>query len=155
VHGVIAASPWLKLVLKLPPASALVGRVAARVSGGVHPLVQHVHMRATSDPDMLRRMSEDPLRNRRITMRLFAGVRSAGIWALAHAGRLETPLLLMHGGADMLTSLDASRLFAERAGGRIDYVEWPGFRHELHTETGRAQVFAQMLDWMDRRSGSV
>lgn len=151
VRGAIAASPWLKLVLKLPPASAFIGRVAAGMSGQRHPLVHAVHMRATSDPDMLRRLAEDPLRNRRITMRLFTGVRRAGAWALEHAGELETPLLLMHGDADLLTSLHASRQFAERTAGRIDYVEWPGFRHELHTERGRSKVLAHVLGWMDAK----
>ena len=60
------------------------------------------------DPMVVRAYQADPYVRGRITPRLLTGVLQAGQWALEHAGALGVPLLLMHGEADRITSLDAS-----------------------------------------------
>jgi alpha-beta hydrolase superfamily lysophospholipase len=147
--GAVVVGPWLKLVFKPPPLSDLIGWIVERTSPrdtNVYPLAAK---RGTSDPEMIRRFVEDPLRHGRITSRFFLGVQLAGLWALAHAGELTVPLLLLHGGDDRITSIKASRQFAIRAGTLCTFREWPGFRHDLHNELGRKEVFDFVLRWLN------
>jgi len=149
--GAVVASPWLRLALTVRQVAARLG-ISARMLLNrrldVNPLEASF---ATSDAAMLERMERDPFRHKKITARFFRHMHRAGRWALDHAGGLEVPLLLMHGGNDRLTSRAASREFAQRAGEWCDYMEWPGFKHELHTELGRNNVLAYALDWMNGR----
>ena len=73
----------------------------------------------------------------------------AGLWALAHAAELPLPLLLMHGGADRIVSLDASREFSTKAGERCTLKVWDGLYHEIHNEPEKEQVFAYLLEWLN------
>ena len=56
----------------------------------------------------------------------------------------------MHGSADRLTSADASREFAEKAGEKVDLKIWDGFYHEIHNEPEQADVFKMIIDWLEK-----
>ncbi|MBB6633606.1 alpha/beta hydrolase [Cohnella thailandensis] len=151
IAGAVVSSPWLKLAFSPPPLTALVGRIVERIYpqySNHRPLVAE---RLTSDPAMIRRIAEDPDGHGYITAGFFYGVSRAGHWAIANAGKLSVPVLLMHGSDDKVTSLEASRQFAARAGSRCKLVEWPGFRHELHNETERGAVFAVIRQWLGEK----
>jgi len=139
--GAVVAGPWLKLAISRPPVAIMARRIVERIAPGTTKLGYLLVARSTSVPDMIRRNAEDSYRHGKVKARFFFSVRKAGLWALAHAGELSVPLLLLHGGDDRITSISASRLFAERAPYRCMFREWPGFRHELHNETGRGEVF--------------
>ncbi|MGW4298278.1 alpha/beta hydrolase [Streptomyces sp. NPDC004646] len=78
----------------------------------------------------------------------------------AIAGMLETvtkggdigalPLLWLHGEDDRLVPLPDSRPGVERlSGGRLTERIYPGARHEVFNETNRAEVFADVLRFLD------
>jgi alpha-beta hydrolase superfamily lysophospholipase len=151
VAGAVVTGPWLKLAFDPPPVSVIVGRMLEKVYphfSNHRPLVVE---RLTSDPEIARRISEDQLGHGHITAGFFFGVQRAGLWALRHADLLRTPLLLMHGGNDKVTSTAASRAFAEQAGPLCTFMEWPGYLHELHNESGREAVFSVLRDWLSSR----
>ncbi|MBW5448288.1 alpha/beta fold hydrolase [Cohnella sp. CFH 77786] len=151
VSGAVVLSPWLKLAFD-PPALQV---AAARLLERVYPKFSNnrpfdpTHL--TSDPEMLKRLREDRHGHGMITARFFLGVHRAGRWALEHAPELSVPVLLMQGDSDPVTSIAASRHFAERAGGACTFREWPGYRHELHNERGRDEVFRVIEAWMAER----
>ena len=151
--GAVVAGPWLKLAASRPPMAILARRIVERLAPGTTKLRYLIAERSTSDPDMIRRNAEDPYRHGKVTARFFYLVQKAGLWALAHARELSVPLLLLHGGDDRITSINASRLFAERALHKCAFYEWPGFRHELHNETGRQEVFGVVLHWLNGQLG--
>lgn len=149
VAGAVVTSPWLKLAFD-PPALQV---TAARLLERLYPKFTNDRPfnpnHLTSDPEMIKRLKEDTLGHGKITARFFLGVHRAGRWAIEHAPELSTPLLLMHGGSDTVTSFTASRLFAERAGNRYcTFREWPDCRHELHNERRREEVFAVIHAWL-------
>ncbi|MBB6690573.1 lysophospholipase [Cohnella xylanilytica] len=155
IAGAVVTSPWLKLSFDPPQAQVVIGRLLERVYpqySNHRPLAAE---RLTSDPEMIRRISEDPVGHGHITAKFFFGVRRAGLWAIEHADRLSVPLLLMHGDDDKVTSIAASRQFAERAGTLCSFVEWPGYRHELHNEAGRPAVFSLMSRWLGDRAANL
>jgi alpha-beta hydrolase superfamily lysophospholipase len=100
------------------------------------------------DPAVVKRYMEDPLAHDLISARLYVEMSRAGLWALEHAAQLRLPVLIMHGSADRLTSADASRQFAERAGKCCTLKIWNGASHELHNEPEKDAVLANVLAWL-------
>ncbi|GAA1008104.1 lysophospholipase [Streptomyces sp. F-3] len=59
------------------------------------------------------------------------------------------PVLWLHGDDDRLVPLDGSRVGVERLGGTLTERIYPGARHEVFHETNRAEVFADLTDFLD------
>ncbi|MEV8540218.1 lysophospholipase [Streptomyces sp. NPDC051572] len=60
------------------------------------------------------------------------------------------PLLWLHGGEDRLVPLAGSRVGVERlSGGELTECVYPGARHEVFQETNRAEVFADLIRFLD------
>ncbi|XID94847.1 alpha/beta hydrolase [Paenibacillaceae bacterium WGS1546] len=151
IRGAVVTGPWLMLAFKPPSLQSIVGKLVEKFYPGYSNNRPIVATNLTSDPEMIDKYVSDPLGHGLITARFFFGVQGAGVWALEHADRLRVPLLLMHGGDDKVTSIHASRQFAKQAGPLVEWREWPDFKHELHNETGREEVFAVILDWLNER----
>lgn len=151
IFAAIASGPWLKLAFN-PPALEL---ALAKMIRNIYPTfttkrpMKGDHL--TTDPEMMRIYKEDPLGHGDITAGFFFSMYEAGLWAIEHANELHVPLLLMHGDNDQVTSIAASREFAERARDLVTFREWRGFKHELHNESKREEVFNYMIDWLDSR----
>jgi alpha-beta hydrolase superfamily lysophospholipase len=101
------------------------------------------------DADVVRDHQQDPLVHHCVSASLGDSMLRTGDWLLRHADRLPVPTLLMHGGADALTSPAASREFAERAGPRCTLKIWEGLRHELQWEPEKDRVFRFTIDWLE------
>ena len=151
--GAVITGPWLKLAFQPPRLQVVIGRIVERLYPRFTNARPMVAEHLTSDPEMVRRSVDDPLGHGAIPAAFFCGVQRAGLWAIAHASELAVPLLRLHGGSDKVTSINASRKFAEEAGALCEFREWPGYRHELHNELGRGEVFAAVVNWMDTRIG--
>jgi len=153
VTGAVVTSPWLKLAFEPKALQVVAARLMERIYpkyANNHPL-EPTHL--TSDPLMLAQLREDRLRHGHITAKFFLEIHRAGKYALAHADELQVPLLLMQGDEDKVTSIAASRQFAERAGKRCTFREWPGLQHELHNERQRADVLATIRHWLRKEHG--
>lgn len=104
----------------------------------------------TRDPQAALDGATDPLCHPKITTSwgksMLKGVALVG----AGAPTFPLPLLLMHGTQDEIAYPISSRIFAEAApAGRVTLKMWEGFRHELHTDPDKAEVFKTMIDWLD------
>jgi len=100
------------------------------------------------DPEAARAYAEDRLNHDKITARWFADCYAAGLWALERAAEFPLPLLLMHGGADQITSSGATRVFASRVRGDCTLKIWDGLYHETHNEPEQREVIAFIRDWL-------
>jgi len=155
VQGAIVTGAWLKVAFEPPAAKVAVARALNRVVPGFTqewgletPALSH-------DTEIVEVYDADPLVHGRISARLFVAFYDAGKWALEHASEFPLPLLLMHGTADRVTSLEASREFAMRAGKIVTWRAWEGLYHEIHNEPARGKVVGAMIHWMDGRLGKV
>lgn len=62
---------------------------------------------------------------------------------------INLPILIMHGTADRLTDPEGSRMLYERVGSKDKTLRlYDGFYHEIFSEPGREQVFADMEAWL-------
>jgi alpha-beta hydrolase superfamily lysophospholipase len=155
LHGVIATGPWLRAAFDPPAWRVRLGRVVQKVRPAL-PQPTGLDVAAVSrDPAVVRAYQDDPLNHEKISLRVYFSCLEAGLWALEHAAEFPLPLLLMHGGADRLTSATASREFAARIKDGCTYKEWDGLFHEIHNEPEQQQVFAFMTAWLDARSAAA
>jgi alpha-beta hydrolase superfamily lysophospholipase len=153
LEGVIATGPWLKLVFEPPAMQVTLGRIMNNLAPG---FTQNSKLDAgglTHDKKVVEAYANDPLVHDKISARLFVEIYESGNWAIAHAADFSLPLLLMHGGADPITSANASREFAKAGGKNITLHIWDGDFHEIHNELDQAAVFQMMIQWLNARLG--
>jgi alpha-beta hydrolase superfamily lysophospholipase len=71
--------------------------------------------------------------------------------AFENAPRFPLPLLLMHGTKDELDYPRGSQMFADLAPkDKLTLKMWEGFKHELHNDPEKAEVFKTMIEWLDK-----
>ena len=71
---------------------------------------------------------------------------------LAGASRIAVPLLVIHGSEDALAYASGARELAALAPSVCTLRVYDGLFHEIHHEPEQAQVFADVLAWMDERT---
>ncbi len=104
----------------------------------------------SQDPKVVSAYVNDPLVHNRVSARLGMDMLRAGEWALAHAGELSVPLLLMHGASDPVCSPQASQEFARRAPQEAcTFNLWDNLYHEIHNEPEQGLVFQTMIQWLN------
>jgi alpha-beta hydrolase superfamily lysophospholipase len=150
LKGVIATGPWLRLAFEPPAAKVALGRVMNNIAPAFAQPSGIEQAALSRDAEVVRAYASDPLVHDRISARLFLTIYDSGLWIIEHAAGLSLPTLLMHGGADRLTSCEASREFAAKSD-KVTLRVWDGFYHEIHNEPEKAQVIQVMIDWMKER----
>lgn len=152
--GAVIASPWLRLAFDPPWWKLALARLAMRCWPG---FVQHTGNRwhrLSRDREHMASFPDLDLVHRRISARLYFAARATGERVLANAPRLRTPLLLLHGADDPITSHHATTEFFERAGSADKTLRiFPDTRHETHNDLARAQVLREARDWLEARAG--
>lgn len=146
----VVTSPWLKLVREPP-------RVLVALFGGLARLLPNLSVRTPLGAGKLTHndnMAEADAKNADLHhnimgMRLGCGLVRAGRHAIRHGADIKIPLLLLSAGDDKIVSTPAIREMAEAAP-EITHVEYPGFYHELHNETGSETVFAEVLGFVEK-----
>jgi alpha-beta hydrolase superfamily lysophospholipase len=146
--GVIATGPAFRPAFKPPSWKITIGKIMYNLwptlSMGNELNIQFL----SRDPEVLRAREDDPLVHDRITARFGMDLLQSGLWAMEHAAGFPLPLLLMHGGADRITSVEASWQFARLAGGHCQLKIWDGLYHEIHNEPEKQEVFDDILAWL-------
>jgi alpha-beta hydrolase superfamily lysophospholipase len=153
--GVIATAPLLRLAFEPPRVRVFLAKVMSRIWPAFSNVCGCEAAALSRDPLVVQSYVDDPLAHDLISAGLFVEMTQAGLWALEHAAQLRLPALIMHGSADRLTSADASRQFAERAGHCCTLKIWDGAYHELHNEPERDAVLACMLAWLRTREAQA
>jgi alpha-beta hydrolase superfamily lysophospholipase len=153
VHGVIVSAPWLRLkfqpsVWKLRAARALAGLVPGFTQDtGLEAAVPMTH-----DQALLAAYPDPHLAHGKMSARLGVDALAAGEQALARAGEIAVPILILHGADDGVFDPDCSRQLFDRVSTRNKALcVYPGLYHEIHNEIGREQVFADIAAWIEQR----
>lgn len=149
--GVIASSPMLRLAFKPPAYKILLGRLFHPVMPGFSEPTGLEHAALSRNPAIVEAYGRDPLVHDRISAAAYFGFMDAGEWAIQHAAEFPLPLLLMHGTADRLASMEASQEFARHSGRHVTLHLWEGGYHELHNDLEQEDVLQIMIIWMDAR----
>ena len=109
--------------------------------------------RIARDADAVREYTSDPLFQTKTTPRLGAETLTAMSEIRAQAGKFHLPLLILHGEADTIVQPAGSAMFFEQVGStdkqRLTYA---GSYHNLFIEPNRTQVFADIVQWLERHT---
>jgi alpha-beta hydrolase superfamily lysophospholipase len=104
------------------------------------------------DPAVQAQVEADPLCHRRVTTAWGRAMLQAIALVEAQPSQFPVPLLLMHGRDDAIAYPCGSQRFAAATPAELVTLQlWEGFRHELHSDPEREQVFARMVAWLDRQ----
>ncbi|KIL38801.1 hypothetical protein SD70_24275 [Gordoniibacillus kamchatkensis] len=105
----------------------------------------------TQDPDILARLTSDPLRHNTVTPGLGFGLMRAVARITNGAHSIRTPLLLQYGLADKITPPAKLRQFFQAVGSADkQQYEYDAMRHRPFDDVGREHFMAHMLSWLDR-----
>src|SRR5262245_45614443 len=105
------------------------------------------------DPKVVKSKNEDPLILHEVQP-------AATIAALVRAAErlkrefplIELPVFILHGTADKVTKPSGSQIFYDTAGSKVKTLKlYEGHYHDLLNDTGKEQVMADILSWIDRR----
>ena len=67
---------------------------------------------------------------------------------------IRVPLLILHGTADCVATVDGSRrLYEQTKSGDKQLQLYPGLYHEVLNEPEREQVLADLTEWVEKRAG--
>ena len=105
------------------------------------------------EPVEVQRYLDDPLvYNGKMTARFIAELFGAMQRMQQRAVDIELPLLILHGGADSMTSPEGSR-FLHNAASSSDktLTVYPGLYHEIFNEPERDAVISDVLHWCEAR----
>lgn len=150
--GVIVTSPWLRLAVEPPAVLKALVRFISKLWPTLS-LSKGPDSKAFShDPAIINAYKDDPLVHHKISLRLFTAMDQAASWARENPGQFNIPLLLMHGGADRITSSQATREFAAGVPEDCTLKIWQGLYHELHNELEKKEILAYVIKWLNSRS---
>jgi len=148
IKGAIVTSPWLRLSFDPPRIKVILASVMKNlVPGLVHPSGLNVN-HISHDPAIVENYKNDPLVHDKISVSLFDGAMRAAKFSLDHASELKSPVLILHGSDDMITSPEGSREFTGKTG-KARLKIWEGGYHELHNEPFKEEVFRYIIRWIN------
>ena len=154
LDGAIITSPWLKLAFK-PPKSRI---ALAKTLNYIFPwFIQRSGLNTThisNETKIVDQYKSDPLGHGKISARLFNIAIKSANYALEHSGNLKIRTLLLHGGADKITSPQVSKEFAD-GNNKTNFIEFEGGYHELHNEKFKHQIFEKIMEWIDNKSSTT
>jgi len=100
-------------------------------------------------PEVVRDYCGDPLVFRKITASLARELFCAIERTAAGGSDVRLPMLLLHGEADPICPVDASRdFFAQLEAAERRLRTYPGLLHEIFNEPEREDVFEDLLEWL-------
>jgi alpha-beta hydrolase superfamily lysophospholipase len=150
--GLALSAPFLRLAAPVPRYKLALAHVASVVVPSLDVGNTLDAAGLSHDEEVVAAYRADPLNHGVATARWGTEMLSAQKSALAHAGRITQPLLVMAGGDDPVAHPDAAReLFAAATSRDKRLLIYPGFFHEIFNEAARDEPVADLLAWLEQR----
>lgn len=151
LQGLVLTSPLLDLRPRQKPVPDIVARWLSWAVARL-PLPNGIHARdLTRDPAIRDAHGADPWVNRRATPRWYWSMTESARQALALAGTITLPLLVVTGELDPIVEpARAGEFHAAAASPDKQLVVRPGALHEVLNELDRSELFVLIADWMER-----
>jgi alpha-beta hydrolase superfamily lysophospholipase len=150
--GLVLSGPALIVGESVPAWQTRVLIVLSRALPDL-PLLPFTPGLLSRDPEVEKRALADPLcYHGRTRLGLARELYLAADDARGHLSEITLPFLVMHGGADKVTSPRGSEMLYQQARSTDKTFKlWPEDRHEIFNEIDQDAVIAMMCDWLDER----
>ncbi len=152
IQGLITSSPLFRIRAKVPEWKKKLGVfLSSRIpslsmSNGLNPY----HL--SHAPEVVKAYIKDPLVHRKVTARWFTEITKAMEETFRIAKRLNVPVLMLHGGEDLLTDPKGSEDIFELLTVRDKTLKiYNGFYHEIYNEVEREKPVADTIEWMKKK----
>ena len=151
LRGLVLSAPALATDQKLGPLQEMFVRFLSVVAPNTGALALPADA-VSRDPSVVARYAADPLvHHREIPARTLVELLRAMQGFPASAHELRLPTLILHGTADTLVPLAATRPVYQAFGtGDRSVKLYDGLYHEVFNEPERARVTADLLRWLER-----
>lgn len=101
------------------------------------------------DPKVVQAYRSDPLVHGKTTPRWGTESLDTVAWVKTHAGELQVPLLMVHGGDDRLGAAAGSEWFcAQVRNPDKQVIVYPGSYHEVHNDLDSDRLMADLDAWL-------
>ena len=157
LRAAVVTSPWLELAFQPTPLVVKASAVLSSLAPNVTKSNELDPAWLSRDPGVVSLYRVDPLVHDRISFKLGASALHQAANLLASPTEIAVPLLIMHGDADRVTSVEGSRRFSVQASSTSDvtFRVWPGAYHELHNEPEKDAVLAYAREWLETKTAQA
>ncbi len=151
INGVISTGAHIRLAFQPSSITLALGKMMRNIYPGFsQPNGLDVHL-LSRDTKVVEAYKNDPYVHNQVTAITGLSMLEKADVLDHYTAAFPVPLLIMHGGADGITSPGGSKDFAARVRGDITLKIWDKFYHEIHNEPEQDLVFAEILGWIDGR----
>lgn len=146
VRAMVLVTPALRVKLYVPFARTALRLMTALLPNRRMFVSSYVKGRLlTHDPEESQRYDNDPLISRKIAVNVLLGLNDSAKRLVADAGAIQTPALVLAGGADWVVDLGAEREFFEGLGSRVKRMRvFDGMYHDILHEKDRRVVLNEI-----------
>lgn len=150
IQGAIITSPWLRLNFQPSKAKLAMASVLRYLTPWITQPTGLIPEHISHDRNIVDNYKIDPLVHDKISIGLLNSIMSTASSSVSLVSELKTPVLLIHGTDDLITSFNGSSEFASRSA-KIEFKPWEGGYHELHNEPFKDEVFQYIINWIKKR----
>lgn len=146
--GVIVTSPFLKLAFQPPSWKLFIGKLMQKIVPSIT-MGNELDITAISrDKAEVQKYMNDPLIHDRISPNYSLTFIKTGQWAINNASKLSSPMILLHGKGDRLTSYIGSQEFVTNSNGKAELKLFEGGYHELHNDLCKEELMVTIINWI-------
>lgn len=150
IRGMVLVTPALRVKLYVPFARAWLRLIQSVVSR--RPMFVSSYVKGhllTHDVEQAHRYNADPLISRAIAVNVLLGLHDTATRLMTDAAAIQTPALVLAGGADWVVDLSAERRFFDRLGSRMKRMRvFDGMYHDILHEKDRGAVLNEIKDFV-------
>lgn len=150
-RGCVLSGPALKTD-QAPPALLVVLVKLLSALAPTLPMIQLDASGVSRDPKVVEAYVSDPLVfHGKLSARLITELTATMDKTLSRAAEIRTPILIMHGQDDKLTSPAGSQAMFDNISVEDKTLKlYPGLYHEIFNEPEQEAIMADMSDWMEQ-----
>jgi len=106
----------------------------------------------TRDPNMIKKINEDPLEVRSFSARFLLASLMTLINVNLNAKKFNIPTLMLLAGRDKMISAEAAAAYFKKMSSKDKELKWyPEMYHALYVDRDREKVFEDIVNWISKR----
>jgi len=153
VAGAVLSAPNLRVAVPISALKRWAGRLLQCVVPKLSLPVELSPEWISHDPKIVKAYREDKMVQKSITVRLGTALLDNVEKIQTLAEKIKVPMLILHGGGDLICSPEGSREFYQNLKAKDRHFKiYPGFYHEILNEIEKAKVYEDVATWLDKRS---
>jgi len=152
ISAAIITSPWLKLSFKPPLFKIILGNIIKHLFPYALTKMNLNVNGLSPKPEVTFNYINDPLIHNKINIKLFYQISNAGIKAIKQIYKVNTPILILHGINDPITSHKASMELIKNASDKITLKLYNISFHELHNTDEVNAIFNDIIIWLSLKN---